>query len=203
VELSINWNSREELRQLLGLERYKNIEGLIFPDTYRYHKNMPALELLRHSHARLSDILDQEWRMRKPDLPYKTPYEALILASIIEKETALKKEQPRVAGVLVRRLQKRMRLAADPTVIYGIGDAFKGNLRRRHLRDASNPYNTYKHRGLPPTPIALVSRSALHAALHPADESALYFVARGDGSHVFSDTLEEHEEQVRRYQLGR
>ena len=203
AEFIIDWDSPKELRHALGLGQYDNIEGLIFPDTYHYHRNMRATELLRHSHARLNTILAEEWSMRAPGLPYQSPYEALILASIVEKETALKEEQPRVAGVLMRRLIKKMRLAADPTVIYGIGDKYKGNIRRRHLNDASNSYNTYKHHGLPPTPIALVGRSSLHATLHPTDEQALYFVARGDGSHVFSKTLEEHEHWVREYQLNR
>lgn len=196
AEIVVDWDSQNELQRALGLEEYTSIEGLIFPDTYSYHRNMHAIDLLKISYTKLNDILNEEWQKRALLLPYKSAYEALILASIIEKESALKEEQPRVAGVLVRRLQKGIRLAADPTVIYGLGDRFDGNLRRKHLQDANNLYNTYKHTGLPPSPIALVSRSAIRAAMHPTEENALYFVARGDGSHVFSDTLEEHEHWV-------
>ena len=148
-------------------------------------------------------MLLREWPLRKEKLPLATPYEALILASIIEKETGLASERERIAGVFVRRLQRRMRLQADPTVIYGLGDAFTGNLRRSHLEDASNPYNSYRHFGLPPTPIALAGKAALRAALHPGAGNELYFVARGDGSHEFSAIMEQHESAVRRYQRKR
>ena len=140
---------------------------------------------------------------RAEGLPLDNPYELLILASIIERETAVDSERGQVAGVFVRRLQKGMRLQTDPTVIYGLGENFDGNLTRRHLRDESNLYNTYRHGGLPPSPIALPGRASINAALHPAEGDALYFVARGDGSHVFSATLAEHEAAVRKYQLKR
>jgi len=136
-------------------------------------------------------------------LPYKTPYEALTMASIIERETGLVQEREQISGVFVRRLHKGMRLQTDPTVIYGLGSDYDGNLRRVHLADDSNPYNSYRHGGLPPTPIALPGRAAIHAALHPAEGNALYFVARGDGGHSFSATLAEHEQAVRKYQLQR
>ena len=148
-------------------------------------------------------ILEEEWQGRAPYLPYQTPYEALIMASIVERETGLPQERGEIAGVFVRRLQTGMKLQTDPTVIYGLGQAFDGNLRRRHLVDESNPYNSYRHKGLPPTPIALPGRAAIHAALHPVDGTALFFVARGDGGHVFSTTLAEHQRAVRKYQLQR
>ena len=151
----------------------------------------------------MQEVLAQEWSQRDPGLPYESPYEALIMASIIERETGLPEEREQISGVFFRRLQKRMRLQTDPTVIYGLGAEFDGNLRRAHLQDDSNPYNTYRHRGLPPSPIALPGRAAIRAALHPAPGDSLYFVARGDGGHVFSTTLEAHERAVRKYQLQR
>jgi UPF0755 protein len=145
--------------------------------------------------------LDEEWRGRAAGLPLETPYQALILASIVEKETGNPAERARIAGVFVRRLQKNIRLQTDPTVIYGLGAAFDGNLRRRDLTTDS-PYNTYMRAGLPPTPIALPGLAALHAALHPAAGDELYFVSRGDGSHHFSASLDEHVAAVRNYQLN-
>ena len=142
------------------------------------------------------------WAQRQADLPLKTPYEALILASIVEKETGLAEERPAIAGVFVRRLQKNMRLQTDPTVIYGMGADFDGDIRFRDLR-RDTPYNTYTRRGLPPTPIAMPGRAAIEAVLHPADGDALYFVAKGDGSHQFSATLAEHNRAVDRYQRKR
>jgi UPF0755 protein len=148
-------------------------------------------------------VLNAEWESRSAGLPYDSPYDALIMASLVEKETAVASERERIAGVFVRRLAKKMRLQTDPTIIYGLGAQFDGNLRSRHLKDSSNRYNTYRHHGLPPTPIALVGREAIHAALHPAEGEALYFVARGDGSHHFSTTLDEHNRAVRKYQIER
>jgi len=176
-------------------------EGRLFPDTYRFPRGTEALDLLKRAYGRMELVLDEEWDRRAPGLPFKTPYEALILASIVEKETALAAERPQIAGVFVRRLQRGMKLQTDPTVIYGLGAAFDGNLRRGDLA-AESPYNTYLHAGLPPTPIALPGREAIRAALHPAPGDSLYFVARGDGSHVFSATLEEHNRAVRLYQSG-
>jgi len=175
-------------------------EGRFLPDTYSFAAGTADTVILRTAFAQMHDFLAQAWETRESGLPYHSPYEALIMASIVEKETAVAAERTRIAGVFVRRLQKHMRLQTDPTVIYGLGDQFDGNLRRRDLR-AANPYNTYLNNGLPPTPIALPGRAAVVAALHPAPGKALYFVARGDGTHEFSDTLEQHNRAVRKYQL--
>ena len=182
---------------------YTHAEGLFFPDTYHFPRGTSDLQLLQRAHAKMVAVLADEWQGRAPGLPYKTAYEALIMASIIERETGLPAEREQIAGVFVRRLQRGMRLQTDPTVIYGMGSDFDGNLRRVHLDDDSNTYNTYRHLGLPPTPIALPGRESIHAALHPADGEDLYFVARGDGGHVFSATLTAHESAVRKYQLQR
>ncbi len=176
------------------------LEGWFFPDTYLYTRSESDLDILRRGIDRMREELAAAWEARAPDLPLETPYDALILASIIEKETALDEERPMVAGVMVRRLERGMRLQTDPTVIYGLGDAYDGNIRRADLtRDT--PYNTYTRAGLPPTPIALPGRASLRAAVAPEDGDALYFVATGepDGSHYFSATLEEHNAAVRRY----
>lgn len=175
-------------------------EGYFFPDTYHYHLGMDDSDVLRIAHRRMVSILEEEWQGRAPDLPYRTPHEALVMASLVERETGQAAERARIAGVFVRRLRLGMRLQTDPAVIYGIGAAFDGNLTREHLR-TPGPYNTYLNTGLPPTPIALPGREAIRAALHPADGDELYFVSRGDGSHVFSATLEAHNRAVRRYQL--
>jgi len=189
------------ISEFLALEQHH--EAQLYPDTYVYHRNEPVSSVIRQAHDRLNTVLAEEWKQRAQGLPYKTPYEALVMASIIEKETGVASERPVIAGVFVRRLQKNMRLETDPTVIYGLGDSFSGNLTRAHLRDRSNPYNTYRNKGLPPGPIALAGRAAINAALHPAPGTELYFVAKGDGSHYFSSTLSEHNEAVRRYQLSR
>lgn len=185
------------------VEPYEHPEGLFFPDTYHYTRGTSDWEVLQRAHLMMLEALDREWQQRAPELPYENAYDALIMASIIERETGLPEEREEIAGVFVRRLQLGMRLQTDPTVIYGLGDEFDGNLRRPHLADDSNPYNTYRQAGLPPTPISLPGRAAIHAALHPAEGSALFFVARGDGGHVFSATLAEHESAVRKYQLSR
>ncbi|MCG6871102.1 MAG: endolytic transglycosylase MltG [Gammaproteobacteria bacterium] len=175
-------------------------EGRFFPDTYQYTRGTPDQALLERAAARMDAVLAELWPERAPGLPLETPYEALILASIVEKETGLATERPLIAGVFINRLRRNMRLQTDPTVIYGLGAAFDGNLRRRDL-EADTPYNTYTRTGLPPTPIALAGREAIVAVLHPADTKALYFVARGDGSHEFSQTLEQHNEAVIQFQL--
>ena len=175
-------------------------EGLFLPETYRFPAGTADRAVLRQAYDLMQTVLAEEWESRAANAPVDSPYEALILASIVEKETARADERHRIAGVFARRLEKGMRLQTDPTVIYGVGETFDGNLTRKHLR-TDTPYNTYTRSGLPPTPIAMPGRSAIEAALHPADGEALYFVATGlgDGSHKFSATREEHEEAVREY----
>lgn len=175
-------------------------EGWFFPDTYRFPKGTTDRELLHMAHRRMQLMLDQAWAGRAADLPLRSPYEALILASIVEKETGLDRERPRVAGVLIRRMKIGMKLQTDPSVIYGLGEEFTGDLTRRQL-NRDSPYNTYTRTGLPPTPIALPGEAAILAALHPDDSDALYFVASSarDGSHVFSASLREHNIAVKKY----
>jgi UPF0755 protein len=175
-------------------------EGLFFPDTYVFGKGTTDLEILRQARERMRRELDAAWQSRAGELPLEAPYEALILASIVEKETALASERPRIAGVFVERLRRGMRLQTDPTVIYGLGEAFDGNLRRSDL-ERDGPYNTYTRTGLPPTPIALPGADALRAAVLPDERGELFFVATGlpDGSHAFSSTLAEHEAAVKEY----
>lgn len=177
-------------------------EGWLFPDTYLFDRGTKASQILRRAHQLMLVVLSEEWQDRSPDLPIKTPYETLILASIIEKETGQGGERARIAGVFARRMTIGMRLQTDPTVIYGLGEAFDGNLRRADLEQPT-PYNTYVIDGLPPTPIALPGREAIHAALHPEEGEALYFVARNDGTHHFSATLSQHNCAVRHYQRNR
>ncbi len=176
-------------------------EGRFFPDTYHFTAGDSDRTILMRAYQRMQQRLELEWSARAPDLPVRSAYDALILASIVEKETGKPEERPLIAGVFTNRLRRGMRLQTDPTVIYGLGDRFDGNLRRRDL-ERDNPYNTYTRAGLPPTPIAMPGAAALHAALHPADTRALYFVSRGDGSHVFSETLTEHNAAVIKYQLN-
>jgi len=177
-------------------------EGRFLPETYHFPRGTTDIDFLRRAFSEMKALLEQSWQERDEGLPLKTPYDALILASIVEKETAVAEERPLIAGVFVRRLRKGMRLQTDPTVIYGMGDSYKGDIRYRDLR-RDTPYNTYTRYGLPPTPIALPGKDALLAALHPAPGDALYFVARGDGSHKFSSTLKQHNRAVDRYQRKR
>ena len=174
-------------------------EGLLFPDTYFYAPHTSDLDLLRRAYRLQRDKLQAAWEMRVPGLPYRTPYEALIMASIVEKETGAAFERPQIAGVFLNRLRLGMRLQTDPTVIYGLGERFDGNLRKVDLQ-TDTPYNTYTRAGLPPTPIAMPSEASILAALHPAKTDALYFVSRKNGTHVFSSTLEAHNRAVNRYQ---
>ncbi len=175
-------------------------EGLFLPETYRFPRATTDRDILRQAYELMQQVLEEEWRARADTTPVKSAYEALILASIVEKETARADERPRIAGVFARRLEKRMRLQTDPTVIYGIGPAFDGNLTRKHLR-TDTPYNTYTRHGLPPTPIAMPGRAAIRSALNPAPGNELYFVATGlgDGSHRFSATKAEHDAAVAEY----
>jgi UPF0755 protein len=177
-------------------------EGRFFPDTYTYSKNSTDTALLRRAMRAMDRKLAAAWAARASDLPFKSPDEALILASIVEKETGKAGDRPQIASVFVNRLRVGMPLQTDPTVIYGLGERYSGKLTRAHLKEAT-PYNTYMISGLPPTPIAMVGREAIHAALNPVAGNSLYFVARGDGSHVFSDDLEAHNNAVREFQLKR
>ncbi|MEW5249861.1 endolytic transglycosylase MltG [Microbulbifer discodermiae] len=191
----------EAAAQALGLAG-ESPEGWIFPDTYIYRSGTKDMDLLRQAHKRMQQVLEEEWQARAAELPYDSPYQALIMASLVEKETGQPSEREAIAGVFVRRLNRGMRLQTDPTVIYGLGETYDGNLRRADLQRPT-PYNTYVIRGLPPTPIALPGREAIRAALNPEDGNSLYFVAKGDGYHHFSATLAEHNRAVRAYQLRR
>lgn len=177
-------------------------EGRFFPDTYRYVRGMTDAEILKQAYKRLDEVLNDEWAKRAADVPYADPYQALIMASMVEKETGVPQERGQIAGVFVRRLKLGMLLQTDPTVIYGLGERYNGKLTRAHLKEPT-PYNTYVISGMPPTPISLVGREAIHAALNPVDGRSLYFVARGDGSHVFSADLDAHNAAVREFQLKR
>ena len=177
-------------------------EGRFLPETYAWVKGDSDLDILRRAHEAMRTTLGRLWPQRAPDLPLTSPYEALILASIVEKETGLPSERARIAGVFVRRLAAHMLLQTDPTVIYGMGASYAGNIRRTDL-ETDTPYNTYRRPGLPPTPIALPGKAALVATLHPAAGTELYFVARGDGGHVFANTLDEHNRHVDCYQRKR
>lgn len=203
LQKSLDGIGNTELLATLGIDTQpgRNAEGLFFPDTYVFSGATSDRDILRQAYRRMENTLDAEWGQRLPDLPYKNPYEALIMASIVERETGVANERAAIAGVFVRRLQREMLLQTDPTVIYGVGVQFDGNLRRRDLDNADNPYNTYLRRGLPPTPIAMPGRAAIRAALQPEQGDALYFVAKGDGSHQFSATLAEHEKAVRKFQI--
>jgi UPF0755 protein len=178
-----------------------NAEGLFFPDTYLFDKGSSDLDIYRRAYRLMQQQLTRAWAQREPGLPYGTPYEALTVASLIEKETSRSADRPLVAAVFANRLRLGMPLQTDPAVIYGIGDEYSGRLRKRDL-ETDTPYNTYKRRGLPPTPIALPSAASLEAAMKPAATSALYFVSRGDGSSIFSDTLGDHNKAVDKYIRG-
>ena len=177
-------------------------EGLFFPDTYRFDLRSSDLDLFRRAYHEMQQRLADAWQQRAAELPLASPYEALILASIVEKETGRAEDRPKIASVFVNRLKRGMRLQTDPTVIYGMGERFDGNLRRRDL-ERDTPYNSYTRAGLPPTPIAMPGAASLAATLAPAETRHLYFVARGDGSSQFSQTLREHNRAVARFQLGR
>lgn len=187
-----------ELLKRLGVPE-THPEGLFFPDTYYFSGGMSDVAILRRAYALMQEHLTRAWQARQGSLPYATPYEALTMASIVEKETGAAAERPMIAGVFINRLRIGMRLQTDPTVIYGLGERFDGNLHKQDLL-TDTPYNTYTRAGLPPTPIAMPGLEALHAALQPADTKALYFVSKGNGTHHFSGTLDEHNRAVARYQ---
>ena len=192
--------SEAEILRLLGSE-YTIAEGLFFPDTFYFNRNTSDVVLLKRSYESMQTKLAKAWANREENLPYKNSYQALIMASIIEKETGKASERPMIAGVFINRLRIGMRLQTDPTVIYGMGVQYNGNIRKKDLM-TDTPYNTYTRDGLPPSPIAMPGLAAIEAALHPAKTKALYFVGKGDGSHAFSNNLNEHNRAVARYQLG-
>jgi len=193
-------SNTEVLKRIGATESYP--EGLFFPDTYRFATGSTDVELLKTSYLAMKKKLDEAWAMRDKDLPYKTPYDALKMASIIEKETGKAEERPLISAVFINRLRIPMRLQTDPTVIYGLGDSYDGNIRKRDLT-SDTPYNTYTRDGLPPTPIAMPGWGSLMAAVKPAASQKLYFVGKGDGTHYFSASLDEHNRAVAKYQLGR
>ena len=195
IEHTLNNKTDAQIATLLGIDG--SPEGWFMPETYQFHRGSSDLELLKRMYGEMQRTLEQEWPNRADGLPLANPYQALILASIIEKETGVASERPQIAGVFVRRLQKDMLLQTDPSVIYGAAD-YHGDLTRKHLQ-TDTPYNTYINKGLPPTPIALPGKASIQAALHPADGDSLYFVADGKGGHTFSATYEEHQQAVARY----
>lgn len=180
--------------------QYSNFEGLIYPDTYNFPKGTSDLQFLKRAYDVMQKVLAQEWQKREKNTPLKTPYEALILASIVEKESGVSSERSEIAGVFIRRMNKKMRLQSDPTIIYGMGERYKGNIRRKDINEKT-AYNTYQISRLPPTPIAIPGREAIHAVLHPDKGKSLYFVADGSGGHVFSKNLKEHNRAVKKYLL--
>ena len=209
AELDANADVRHDTAGLSDAEvltrmevRETHPEGLFFPDTYLFAKNSSDLEILKRAYRAMKRELDREWNRRDPSVPMATPYEALIMASIVEKETGSSADRAQVAAVFINRLRLGMLLQTDPTVIYGVGDELTGSLRKRHLL-ADTPYNTYTRAGLPPTPIAMPGLASLQAVLHPSKSDKLYFVARGDGSSEFSRTLDEHNRAVAKYLRGR
>lgn len=201
--LSCTLDGPSDPRLLALVAPATSAEGWFLPETYTFRRGDSDFDVLTHAHELMRQTLYGLWEERDSDLPFDDPYQALNLASIVERETGVPSERPLIAGVFVRRLRQGMRLQTDPTVIYGLGENYVGNLTRSHLRDERNPYNTYRIPGLPPTPIALPGEGALSAVLHPAEGSALYFVAKGDGSHAFASTLEQHQQNVQQFQIRR
>lgn len=195
-------SDEEILRQLNPDSEIKHTEGLFFPDTYRFTANTKDLQILRQAYQRMQRTLAELWETREEGLPVESPYEALILASIIEKETGAAHERALVASVFVNRLRTGMRLQSDPTIIYGLGENYRGVIYRSDINQYT-PYNTYRINGLPPTPIAMVGYDALHATLNPTTSEYFYFVSSNDGQHIFSRTLEEHNRAVYKYQRNR
>lgn len=195
IQHTLQGKSEQEIAQQLGITG--SLEGQFLPETYNYHYGTKDIELLKRMHQALTDLLNKEWAQRADNLAIKTPEEALILASLIEKETGVATERAQVSGVFQRRLKSNMRLQTDPSVIYGISN-YNGNITRKDLQ-TDTPYNTYTRDGLPPTPIALAGRASIHAALHPDTSDTLYFVANGSGGHTFSTNYADHQKAVARY----
>ena len=198
IKKDSHFNNLDKIKALLNIE-VKSLEGQFHPDTYNYIKGDSYIDILNRSNLKHQNILEELWNLKSLDLPYKNSYEALILASLIEKEGIEKKQ---IAGVFVRRLKLGMKLQSDPTIIYALGKDFDGDIRRADIL-MKHPYNTYHIYGLPPSPIGLVSKSSIEAAINPEEGTSLYFVAKGDGTHHFSDTLKEHNQAVRKYQLNK
>jgi UPF0755 protein len=201
IRPTLDGEGDDAIRAALGVTE-PALEGIFFPDTYRFNAGTADVDILKRAHAEMTRRLARAWEGRDPALPLASAYEALILASIIEKESGQAAERPVIASVFVNRIRRGMRLQTDPTVIYGLGPRFDGNLRKRDLL-ADTPWNTYTRDGLPPTPIAMPGAASLAAAVNPATTDYLYFVGRGDGTHQFSRSLEEHNRAVAKYQLGR
>ncbi|MFA6037038.1 MAG: endolytic transglycosylase MltG [Legionellales bacterium] len=197
IHKTLDWNSLQTILQQLGLSEHQP-EGLLYPETYHFPRNYTDAQLITLAYRNMEKFLNTAWEKRAEGLPYENAYQALIAASIIEKETAVPRELNEVAGVIVRRLQKPMLLQVDPTVVYGLGAHYDKPLTKADLK-FDTPYNTYLHLGLPPTPIAVPSPAAIEAALHPAAGNALYFVAKGDGTHIFSESLAAHNKAVQEY----
>ena len=205
LKQTLQGKSDKEIMALLDIPavakavyEWNNMEGWLYPDTYNYTPNSTDLELLKRSATRLQKALDKAWNERDENLPLADPYQMLILASIVEKETGIAAERPQVASVFINRLKANMKLQTDPTVIYGMGESYTGNIRQKDL-ETITPYNTYMIEGLPPTPIAMVSESALEAVAHPAKTDFYYFVADGSGGHKFTRNLNEHNKAVQEY----
>jgi len=198
IKMTLEGLSNLEIANMLSLN-VKHAEGQFFANTYTYSEGDTDASILLQANKKLKQVLDKYWTEHDKKLPYKNAQESLIMASIVEKETGAKEERARIAGVFVNRLNRKMRLQTDPTVIYGMGDSYDGNIRRKHLKQ-NTPYNTYRIYGLPPTPIANVGEEAIKAALNPEATKALYFVAKGDGTHTFSNTLKQHNAAVAKYQ---
>ncbi|MGH6634882.1 MAG: endolytic transglycosylase MltG [Gammaproteobacteria bacterium] len=198
---TLNNKSPPEVMRRIG-QAGVHPEGRFFPDTYLFSRGTSDVEILRRAFDAMQRKMEQAWAFRDQGLPYKAPFDALIMASLIEKEAAKREERPIIAGVFLRRLKENMKLETDPTIIYAMGDRFDGNLSREHL-GMDSPYNTYRYPGLTPTPIAMPGAASIEAALHPAPGDAMFFVAKGDGTHYFSSSLEEHNAAVARYQLKR
>lgn len=192
--------NEKEIREKLNIQ--SALEGQFLPETYHYQSGEKDIDLLQRAHKAMRAVLEEAWSNRQKDLPLKSPYEALILASIVEKETGYAPERPLIAGVFMNRLRKGMRLQSDPTIIYGMGDSYDGNIRKKDIQ-TKTAYNTYRINRLPPTPIALASADAIRAVCQPASTKALYFVAKGGGQHAFSNTLKEHNRAVRKYLLNK
>ena len=201
VKHTLAGKGEAEARALVG-NGAEPLEGWLFPDTYRFAPGAADVDILKRAHAAMKKRLAEAWEARDASVPLKTPYEALILASIVEKETGQAAERPMIASVFANRLKRGMRLQTDPTVIYGMGERYDGNIRKKDLT-ADTRWNTYTRDGLPPTPIAMPGAASIKAALHPAESAYLYFVARGDGTHEFSRSLEEHNRAVAKFQLGK